>query len=71
MSRRRLFDIGADTVGLLVPGGSIAVKVARAALDKSYRAGRGPPALPGSDDHLGLEGQSVPGVRVVQLGGSQ
>jgi hypothetical protein len=36
VSREALFDIGADTVGLLVPGGSIAVKVARAALDKSY-----------------------------------
>jgi len=36
ISRDALFDIGADTVGLLVPGGSIAVKVARAALDKSY-----------------------------------
>jgi hypothetical protein len=36
VSRDALFDIGADTVGLLVPGGSIAVKVARAALDKGY-----------------------------------
>jgi len=36
ISRDALFDIGADTVGLLVPGGSIAVKVARAALDRSY-----------------------------------
>ena len=36
VSREALFDIGADTVGLLVPGGSIAVKVARAAIDKSY-----------------------------------
>jgi hypothetical protein len=36
VSREALFDIGADTVGLLVPGGSIAVKVARAALDRSY-----------------------------------
>ena len=36
ISREALFDIGADTVGLLVPGGSIAVKVARAALDRSY-----------------------------------
>jgi ribosomal protein S18 acetylase RimI-like enzyme len=36
ITRDALFDIGADTVGLLVPGGSIAVKVARAALDKSY-----------------------------------
>jgi hypothetical protein len=36
VTRDALFDIGADTVGLLVPGGSIAVKVARAALDKGY-----------------------------------
>ncbi len=36
ISREALFDIGADTVGLLVPGGSIAVKVARVALDKGY-----------------------------------
>lgn len=36
ITREALFDIGADTIGLLVPGGSIAVKVARAALDKSY-----------------------------------
>ena len=36
VTRDALFDIGADTVGLLVPGGSIAVKVARVALDKGY-----------------------------------
>ena len=36
ITRDALFDIGADTIGLLVPGGSIAVKVARVALDKSY-----------------------------------
>ena len=36
VTRDALFDIGADTIGLLVPGGSIAVKVARAALDKPY-----------------------------------
>ena len=36
ITREALFDIGADTIGLLIPGGSIAVKVARAALDKSY-----------------------------------
>ncbi len=36
VSRDALFDIGADTVGLLVPGGSIAVKLARVALDKGY-----------------------------------
>lgn len=33
VSRDSLFDIGADTVGLLVPGGSIAVKVAKLAID--------------------------------------
>ena len=33
VSRDSLFDIGADTVGLLVPGGSIAVKVARIAIE--------------------------------------
>ena len=36
ISRDALFDIGADTIGLLVPGGGIAVKVARAAIDRSY-----------------------------------
>ena len=36
VSRDALFDIGADTVGLLVPGGSIAVKLARVALDRTY-----------------------------------
>ena len=36
ITRDALFDIGADTIGLLIPGGSIAVKVARAALDKGY-----------------------------------
>jgi hypothetical protein len=39
VNRDALFDIGADTVGLLVPGGSIAVKVARLAVDKSHRQG--------------------------------
>ena len=33
LSRDLLFDVGADTVGLFVPGGSIAVKLARAAID--------------------------------------
>jgi hypothetical protein len=33
MTRDNLFDIGADTVGMLVPGGSIAVKVAKMAID--------------------------------------
>jgi hypothetical protein len=32
-SKDAMFDIGADTVGLLVPGGSIAVKVARIAME--------------------------------------
>ena len=36
ITRDALFNIGADTIGLPVPGGPIAVKVARAALDKSY-----------------------------------
>jgi len=36
VSKDALFDIGADTVGLLVPGGSIAVKLARVAIDRSY-----------------------------------
>jgi hypothetical protein len=34
VTRDTLFDIGADTVGLLVPGGGIAVKVARLAIDQ-------------------------------------
>jgi len=34
LSRDLLFDVGADTVGLFVPGGSIAVKSAKAAIDK-------------------------------------
>lgn len=36
VSRDALFDIGADTVGLLVPGGGIAIKLARVALDRGY-----------------------------------
>ena len=36
VSKDALFDIGADTVGLIVPGGSIAVKLARIAIDRSY-----------------------------------
>jgi len=35
VTRESLFDIGADTVGLLVPGGSVAVKVAKMAIDAS------------------------------------
>jgi len=38
MNREALFDIGADTVGLLVPGGNIAVKVARLAIDQQHRS---------------------------------
>ena len=37
MNRDALFDIGADTVGLLVPGGSIAVKVAKMAIDHTEK----------------------------------
>jgi hypothetical protein len=33
LNRDVLFDVGADTVGLFVPGGSIAVKLAKAAID--------------------------------------
>ena len=38
VTRDALFDIGADTVGLLVPGGSIAVKVAKIALDQTTKS---------------------------------
>ena len=34
LSRDVLFDVGADTAGLLVPGGSIAVRLAKAAIEK-------------------------------------
>jgi len=34
ITRDLLFDVGADTVGLLVPGGSIAVRLAQAAIDR-------------------------------------
>jgi hypothetical protein len=34
MNKDTWFDIGADTVELLVPGGGIAMKVARAVTDK-------------------------------------
>jgi hypothetical protein len=37
MNREALFDIGADTIGLIVPGGNIAVKVARLAIDHSNK----------------------------------
>jgi len=33
ISRDALFDIGADTIGMLVPGGNIAVKLAKVAID--------------------------------------
>ena len=36
ISRDALFDIGADAIGLIVPGGNIALKVARLAIDKTY-----------------------------------
>lgn len=36
VSRDAMFDIGADTIGLIVPGGNIALKLARAAVDRSY-----------------------------------
>ncbi len=38
VNRDTLFDIGADTVGLLVPGGGIAVKVAKLAIDRSKKS---------------------------------
>ncbi|HEY7025027.1 MAG TPA: hypothetical protein VH371_08715 [Candidatus Limnocylindrales bacterium] len=37
LNRDLLFDIGADTVGLFVPGGSIAVKLAKAAIDSKSK----------------------------------
>jgi hypothetical protein len=37
LNRDLLFDVGADTVGLFVPGGSIAVKLAKAAIDKNKK----------------------------------
>ena len=36
ISRDAMFDIGADTIGMIVPGGNIAIKLARAAIDRSY-----------------------------------
>lgn len=36
VSRDAMFDIGADTIGMIVPGGNIALKLARAAIDRSY-----------------------------------
>lgn len=40
LTRENLFDIGADAAGLLIPGGSIAVKMARVAIDHASK----PPA---------------------------
>jgi hypothetical protein len=37
LTRDVLFDVGADTVGLFVPGGSIAVKLAKAAIDSKSK----------------------------------
>jgi hypothetical protein len=37
VTRDSLFDIGADTVSLLVPGGGIAVKVAKLAIDRNQK----------------------------------
>ena len=34
LNRDVLFDVGADTLGLIIPGGSIAVRLAQAAIDK-------------------------------------
>jgi hypothetical protein len=36
VSRDAVFDIGADTIGMIVPGGNIALKLARVALDRNY-----------------------------------
>ena len=36
VSRDAMFDIGADTIGMIVPGGNIALKLARVALDHNY-----------------------------------
>jgi hypothetical protein len=36
VSRDAVFDIGADTIGMIVPGGNIALKLARVALDHNY-----------------------------------
>ena len=37
VTRDALFDLGADTASLLIPGGGIAVKVARLAMDKRQK----------------------------------
>jgi hypothetical protein len=36
ISRDAMFDIGADTIGMIVPGGNIALKLARVVLDRDY-----------------------------------
>ena len=36
VSKDAIFDIGADTIGMLIPGGNIALKVARLAIDRNY-----------------------------------
>ena len=36
ISRDAIFDIGADTIGMIVPGGNIALKLARIAIDRNY-----------------------------------
>jgi len=38
VTRDALFDIGADGVSLLVPGGGIAVRVARLAIDRNQKS---------------------------------
>ena len=37
ISRDALFDIGADTIGLMVPGANIAVKLAKVALEQKKK----------------------------------
>lgn len=37
LTRENLFDIGADAAGLIIPGGSIAVKMARVAIDHASK----------------------------------
>jgi len=37
ISRDALFDIGADTIGMIVPGGNIAVKLVKVAIDYNVK----------------------------------
>jgi hypothetical protein len=37
ISRDALFDIGADTIGMIVPGGNIAVKLVKVAMDYNLK----------------------------------